>query len=192
MNRPVTASRRYAEAAFQIATRDGTTEQWQERLDQLAALLDDDRVARVAANPALAQGERERMLGEALGWEALGGDALGWPVDDPAFNLVRLLLRRGRIRLAGGIAREFRRLVQRASGIVAATVMSATELSPGEEAAIRARLEKMTGGKVELAFQLDPSLIGGVAVRIGDRMIDASVRGRLERLREQLMAGVAG
>jgi F-type H+-transporting ATPase subunit delta len=182
MNRPVTAARRYAEAAFQIATRDGTMEEWQDRLDQLAAMLDDDRVARVAANPALAQDERERMLAEAL----------GWPLEDPAFNLVRLLLRRGRIRLAGGIAREFRRLVQRASGVVAATVMSATELSPDEEAAIRARLEMMTGGKVELAFQLDPSLIGGVAVRIGDRMIDASVRGRLERLREQLMAGVAG
>ena len=182
MNRPVTAARRYAEAAFQIATRDGTTDQWQDRLDQLAAMLDDDRVARVAANPALAQGERERMLAEAL----------GWPMDELAFNLVRLLLRRGRIRLASGIAGEFRRLVQRASGVVAATVMSATELSPDEEAAIRARLEKMTGGKVELAFQLDPSLIGGVAVRIGDRMIDASVRGRLERLREHLIAGVAG
>jgi F-type H+-transporting ATPase subunit delta len=192
MKRPVTAARRYAEAAFQIATRDGTTEQWQERLDRLGALLDDDRVARVAANPALPQDERERMLGEALGWEALGSDAPGWATDDPAFNLVRLLLRRGRIRLASGIAREFRRLVQRASGIVPATVMSASELSPAEEDAIRARLEKMTGGKVELAFELDPSLIGGVAVRIGDRMIDASVRGRLERLREHLMAGVAG
>jgi F-type H+-transporting ATPase subunit delta len=187
MKRPVTAARRYAEAAFQIATRDGTTEQWQERLDRLAALLDDDRVARVAANPALPQEERERMLREVL-----GSDAFGWPTDDPAFNLVRLLLRRGRIRLSSGIAREFRRLVQRASGILPATVMSASELSPDEEAAIRARLEKMTGGKVELAFQLDPSLIGGVAVRIGDRMIDASVRGRLERLREHLMAGVAG
>ena len=181
MNRPVTAARRYAEAAFQIATRDGTRDQWQDRLDQLAALLEDDRVARVAANPALAQDERERMLREAL-----GGDALGWPTDDPAFNLVRLLLRRGRIRLASGIAGEFRRLVQRASGVVAATVMSATDLSPDEEAAIRARLEKMTGGKVELAFELDLSLIGGVAVRIGDRMIDASVRGRLERLSREL------
>jgi F-type H+-transporting ATPase subunit delta len=191
MKRPVTAARRYAEAAFQIATRDGTTEQWQERLDRLGALLDDDRFARVAANPALPQDERERMLGEALGWKSPGSDAV-WPTDDPAFNLVRLLLRRGRIRLASGIAREFRRLVQRASGIVPATVMSASELSPAEEAAIRARLEKMTGGKVELAFELDPSLIGGVAVRIGDRMIDASVRGRLERLREHLMAGVAG
>jgi F-type H+-transporting ATPase subunit delta len=182
MNRPVTAARRYAEAAFQIATRDGTTGQWQERLDQLAAMLDDDRVASVAANPALPPDERERMLGDALGWNVVGK-----PTDDPAFNLVRLLLRRGRIRLAGGIAREFRRLVQRASGIVSATVMSASALLPAEEAAIRARLEKMTGAKVELAFELDPSLIGGVAVRIGDRMIDASVRGRLERLRRELV-----
>jgi len=181
MKRPVTAARRYAEAAFQIATRDGTTTEWQERLDRLAELLRDERVDRLAGNPALPQEERERLLREAL----------GWPADDPAFNLVRLLVRRGRIRLAPGIAGEFRRLVQRSSGIVEATVTAATELSSAEQAAIRARLEAMTGQRVELGVTVDPSLIGGVAVRIGDRMIDASVRGRLERLRGRLLSGAA-
>ena len=182
MKRPVTAARRYAEAAFQIATRDGLIAQWQDRLDALAGLLADERVDRLAGNPALPQEERERVLREAL----------GWPADDPTFNLVRLLVRRGRTRLGPGIAREFRRLVQRSSGIVAATVTSATALSPAEEGAIRERLEAMTGQRVDLAVELDPSLIGGVAVRIGDRMIDASVRGRLQRLRERLVAGAVG
>ncbi len=181
MRRPVTAARRYAEAAFQIAARDDRTAHWQDRLDRLAELLADERVDRLAGNPALPHEERERVLREALGWDA----------GDPAFNLVRLLVRRGRTRLGPAIAREFRRLVQRSSGIVAATVTSATELSPAEQTAIRERLEAMTARRVDLAVQLDPSLIGGVAVRIGDRMIDASVRGRLERLRERLVAGVA-
>ena len=182
MKRPVTAARRYAEAAFQIATGDGTVAQWQGRLDRLAALLEDERVARIVANPALPQEARDQILREAL----------DWPAGDPAFNLVRLLVRRRRTRLAPRIAQEFRRLVQRANGIVAATVVSATELTPAEEAAIRERLQRMTGQRVELAVERDPSLIGGVAVRIGDRMIDASVRGRLERLRERLLAGAAG
>ena len=179
MKRSVTAARRYAEAAFQIATRDGTTAEWQARLDRLAELLGDDRVDRLVSHPALPQAERERVLREALGWGA----------DEPAFNLVRLLVRRGRIRLAPGIVREFRSLVQRSNGIVEAVVTSATALSPAEESAIRGRLEAMSGRRVELSTTVDPSLIGGVAVRIGDRMIDASVRGRLERLRERLVAG---
>jgi F-type H+-transporting ATPase subunit delta len=181
VKRPVTAARRYAEAAFQIASQEGATERWQQHLDQLAALLDDERAARVLANPALAQETRDDILRQTL----------RWPKDDAAFNLVRLLVRRNRIRLAPGIAQEFRRLVQRASGIVAATVISATDLNPAEVAAVAERVEQLSGRKVELTLTLDPALIGGVAVRIGDRMIDASVRGRLERLRERLLAGAA-
>lgn len=182
MKRPVTAARRYAEAAFQIAARDGTAGEWQHRLDHLAGVLADGRVDRLAMNPAIPQETRERVLREALEWGA----------DEPAFNLVRLLLRRGRTRLAAGIAREFHRLVQRSSGVVEAAVSSASQLSPAEEAAIRERLEAITGRRVELGVTVDPSLIGGVAVRFGDRMIDASVRGRLERLRDRLVAGATG
>lgn len=182
MRRPVTAARRYAEAAFQIATRDGSVDEWQERLERLAAALEDARLARLVANPALPPSDRETVLFEALGWSDEA---------HPAANLVRLLLRRGRIRLAGEIARAFHALVQRSRGITAATVSAAAPLSPAEQDAIRARLETMTGRTVELAVTIDPELIGGVAVRIGDRMIDASVRGRLRRLRERLVAGAA-
>jgi F-type H+-transporting ATPase subunit delta len=182
VRRPGTAARRYAEAAFQIAARDGATDEWQERLGRLAGVLDDARMARLAGNPALPPAERERVLLAALGWEG---------IDDPAVNLVRLLLRRGRIGLAGSIAAEFHRLVQRSRGIVGATVWAAAPLSAAEEDAVRRRLEAMTGRQVDLTVEIDPELIGGVAVRIGDRMIDASVRGRLRRLRERLVAGAA-
>jgi F-type H+-transporting ATPase subunit delta len=182
MKRPVTAARRYAEAAFQIATRDGAVEAWQERLDALAGLLADERMDRLAAHPALPGPERERIVREALGWAE----------DEPASNLVRLLVRRGRTRLAAALAREFHRLVQRSQGMVEASVVAAAPLSDAEETAIRERVEAMTGARVQLTVSVDPTLIGGVAVRIGDRLIDASVRGRLERLREQLVAGAAG
>jgi len=134
MRRPTTAARRYAEAAFQIASRDGSVDQWQDRLDQTAALMADARVEQLAGNPALPLEERERVLREALEWRA----------GDPALNLVRLLLHRGRLGLAEAIAREYRRLVQRSRGIVPAVVTSATELSDAERTAVRERLEAIT------------------------------------------------
>nr|MBA2373173.1 ATP synthase F1 subunit delta [Chloroflexota bacterium] len=66
---------------------------------------------------------------------------------------------------------------------------SASPLSPDEVRALQGRLETMTGGRVELDTQVDPSLLGGLVVRVGDRMIDGSVRGRLERLRNRLVSG---
>ena len=182
MRRPLTAARRYAEAAFQVASRDGTVDEWQARLDQLAALLEDERLEQIAANPAVPPEQREHVLVQALEWSR----------DDPALNLVRLLLRHGRLGLAAPISTRYRRLVQRARGIEPAVVTSATALTDAEQVAIRERLEAMTNKRIDMSVELDPDLIGGVVVRIGDHMIDASVRGRLERLRDQLVAGAAG
>ena len=67
--------------------------------------------------------------------------------------------------------------------------MSAAPLEPAEVKALTARLEQMTGGRIELEQEVDPSLLGGLVVRVGDRLIDGSVRGRLERLRNQLVSG---
>jgi F-type H+-transporting ATPase subunit delta len=87
------------------------------------------------------------------------------------------------------VAEQFRRLDDERQGITQATATSATALTPDEVRAITARLEQSTGGRIELDVQVDPSLLGGLVVRVGDRLIDGSVRGRLERLRNQLMSG---
>ena len=70
-----------------------------------------------------------------------------------------------------------------------ANVTSAQSLEPAELAAIAERVAAMAGARVEVVPAIDPELIGGLTVRIGDRLIDASVRGRLSRLRESLVAG---
>ena len=87
------------------------------------------------------------------------------------------------------IAHEFRRLHNKQAGIVEATATSAATLEPAEVDALRARLEQMTGAKIELDLLVDAQLLGGVQVRVGDLLIDGSVRGRLERLRGRLAAG---
>ena len=177
---PVRSSaRRYAEAAFQIADRDGALEQWLKDLETAAAVLGEEDVARLLANPAIPFDARAEIVNQVLGKR----------VSEKARNLVLLLVRRGRSELLPRVATEYRRLYDRREGIVEATVTSATQLDKDELAAIRSRIGELTSGKVEMTTNVDPSILGGVIIQLGDQLIDGSVRGRLERLRNQLAAG---
>ena len=173
------AARRYAEAAFEIAERDDSIDAWRRDLQMAAAVVADERVARQLANPAIPLEQRS----------ALAEKALGPAVSRPVLNLIQLQLRRGRIEQLPQVAAEFRRLDNARRGITEATATAAAELTPAEVEAITRRLEQLTGGRVELDVRVDPSLLGGLIVRVGDRLIDGSVRGRLERLRNRLVAG---
>ena len=179
MARRDTAPRRYAEAAFEVALRDGNVEAWRTDLDTASAVIGDAAVGHSLANPAVPLETR---------WAAVQG-ALGGTVSPGALNLIGLLLRRGRIEQLPRVADQFRRLDNARQGITIATATSAAPLSPDEVRAVTGRLEGMTGGPIDLDLQVDPSLLGGLVVRVGDRLIDGSVRGRLERLRNQLASG---
>ena len=179
MARPSTAARRYAEAAFEIGQRDGTVETWRRELDLAAAVLADPTVATGLDNPAVPTDRRAAAL----------ADAIGGSISRPVLNLIVMMLRRGRIEALPRVAAEFRRLDDQLNGLIHAHATSAASLEPSEVSALIARLEQMTGGRVELDLTVDPSLLGGLVVRVGDRLIDGSVRGRLERLRNQLVSG---
>lgn len=179
MARTGTVARRYAEAAFEIAQRDDTVEAWLAQLTQLGQSTADPSVVRTLENPNVPFESRHAALVAVLGPEALPQVA----------NLLGLVLRRRRVDALVDIAREFRRLYNRRAGIVEATATSALPLPAEEVAALRTRLEQMTQGRVELDMKVDPQLLGGVQVRIGDLLIDGSVRGRLERLRGRLASG---
>jgi F-type H+-transporting ATPase subunit delta len=187
MPRTTTAARRYAEAAFDLARRDGTEVAWAAALDAAADALSGPEVLRIVENPALPHQERLRAVRAALESPSLA-PAVG-PVGGRLANLVGLLVERRRVGRLPAIAREYRRLLDRQRGVVTAIVTSATSLTDEQLAAVRTRVETMTGSDVNLHTEVDPSLIGGLTVRIGDRLLDASVRGRLERLRNQLLAG---
>ena len=179
MARPTTAARRYAEAAFELARRDDALDAWRDDLALSAQLLGDERVAEIVGSPARPIGDRRALI-----------DRLLEPRVQPAMrNLARLLAERGRIDLLPAVASEYRRLLNRHRGIVPATVTSAAPLTAEETDAIRSRVRRMSGADVELTTEVDPALIGGLTIRVGDRLLDASVRGRLERLRDQLIAG---
>jgi F-type H+-transporting ATPase subunit delta len=172
------APRRYADAAFEIATRDGTIETWRRDLDSAAAEIDGSELMAILANPALPLEQRTDAARRVF-------DGLS----APARNLILLLVRRGRIEQLPRVAAEFRRLDEQRQGITRATATSAAPLTDTEVRALTARLEQLTGGRIALQTDVDESLIGGLVVRVGDRLIDGSVRGRLERLRNQLASG---
>ena len=174
-----TAARRYAEAAFEVATRDDAVEAWRAELDAAASIASDEDVGRMLANPAVALETRTEMAQTIF----------GKVVSQPVLNLIDLMLRRGRIHQLLRIAAEFRRLDNARQGITLATATSAAPLDPDEVLAVTERMEQLTGGRIELDLQVDPSLLGGLVVRVGDSLIDGSVRGRLERLRNQLVSG---
>ncbi|MEX1173007.1 MAG: F0F1 ATP synthase subunit delta [Chloroflexota bacterium] len=179
MARRDSGARRYAEAAFEVGLRDGTVERWRTELEAAASVVGDERALRALANPSIPFDQRSVAVAALLKGIA----------SDQAQNLVQLLLRRGRIEELPRVAAEFRRLDDRRQGITHATATSASELTPDEVRALTQRLEQSTGGRIALDVQVDPSLLGGLVVRVGDRLIDGSVRGRLERLRNQLISG---
>jgi F-type H+-transporting ATPase subunit delta len=173
------SARRYAEAAFEIATADGTLDEWLRDLKLAADAVRQPTVQRLLGNPAVAVAVRLKAA----------DDALGTRISDKAVNLIRLLIRRRRIELLPQVAARYEELYERQKGIVRATITSAAPLDDAELQAIQSRLSQMTGGTLRTDVNVDPSLLGGVIVRIGDRMIDGSVRGRLERLRNRIAAG---
>ena len=179
MARPVVAARRYAEAAFQVALRD----------DQLDGWRDDLAVARrSSAGPTSSRSSPARPSRSSSGW---GSCPSCWSAGSgpEALRLVSLLVERGRVRLLPRVAEEYARQLNAHRGVVMATVTSAVPLTADETAAIRSRVEAMAGSAVELRTEVDPGLIGGLTIQVRDRLLDASIRGRLERLRDQLHAG---
>jgi F-type H+-transporting ATPase subunit delta len=177
--RSSTAGRRYAEAAFELAKRDDAVDTWAEGLDRAAQITSDQHIRTFLDNPAAPLAERLALIDRVLAGKSLESVA----------RLVKLLTTRRAIDRLPEILAEYRRLVNRERGIVEALVTSAGPLTADETEALKAKVGQMTDRTVDLRVQVDDALIGGLTVRIGDTLYDASVRGRLERIREQLVSG---
>ncbi len=104
-------------------------------------------------------------------------------------NLIAVLISHNRIAHVSEVADAYRRLLQEQMGIHPAEIVTARELDAKEREALLAEVGKLAGGKVEANFKLDASILGGTVVRIGSTVYDGSVRGRLDRLRDALIAG---
>jgi F-type H+-transporting ATPase subunit delta len=171
-----TIARPYAEAAFEIAKAAGNTDVWAEQLALLAAIVEDSQVATQIGSPnATADQLRDLMF-------AVAGDGLAQPVQ----NLVRLLAQNKRLLVLPDIEKLFAQMKTAFDGLRHVEVTSAFAVDDADRDALAARLKAHFGADVELTVVEDPSLIGGIKVRAGDIVIDGSLRGKLERLSNDL------
>jgi len=104
-------------------------------------------------------------------------------------NLIAVLISNDRIAQVSEVADAWRTLLKEQMGIRPAEIITARALDEKEQAALVADIANMTGSKIDASFKLDASILGGTVVRIGSTVYDGSVRGRLERLKESLIAG---
>jgi F-type H+-transporting ATPase subunit delta len=172
-------ARRYARALFGIGLDAGKFEALGDELGELATLWNEsDELRQALENPVFKPTEKRAVLQTILPKIA--------PTPEVQ-RFVLLLLERRRIMLLPAIARAYRDLTDAHVGRVRAEVTSAQELSPATLDRVRRSLEQRTGKKVIIKSTVDPELIGGVVARVGDLVLDGSVRTQLEDLRSRLV-----
>ncbi|CAL1240323.1 F0F1 ATP synthase subunit delta [Candidatus Methylocalor cossyra] len=176
MDELTTLARPYAVAVYKRAKETGTTAQWAEALAFLTALMDDERMVRAANSPTV---NRAQFTAAFL-------SLCEGRLSPEAENFVRLLIQNHRLNLVKPIAELFNRYQAEDEGYVDVEVRTAFPLEGDEEPRLAAALERALGRKSRLRVSVDESLIGGVYLRAGDHVIDASVRGQIERLTKRL------
>ncbi|HEX4520767.1 MAG TPA: ATP synthase F1 subunit delta [Gaiellaceae bacterium] len=171
-----TAQRIYAGALFEAAQEKSRLPVVREQLEDLAAaIVAVPELSEVLVNPEI----DSRVKGEVL--EQILGKA-----DELIRNFVRLLVEKGRAGEIAAIATEFEALVAAEEQVLDVELTTAQELSDAAFKSIVSDIEKKSGRKVQAARSVDPDLIGGIVLQAGSMRLDASVRGRLDRLRQEL------
>jgi len=165
-------ARPYAEAIFQLAQARGELSSWSSMIALMKAIALDRRVKRLAKDPAVTDRQIADLFHD-IGGQQLNADAI---------NFVLLLLENNRLQLLGEIAELFEQNKADAEKTIKAEVISAFELTADQTQSITAALGKKFGRKVTVTASLEPSLIAGIVIRVGDKVIDSSVKGRLKEL----------
>jgi F-type H+-transporting ATPase subunit delta len=168
----------YAEALFSAAKDAGRLQEVAEELRDFVAAFDEVPELRLALrNPQLDPAAKVRVLEDVLGG-----------ADDLLRNFLRITAQKGRIGQIDQIGLEFERLLAREERRLDVELTTAFELSDAEARSIVGQIEEASGRTVEATRKVDPKLIGGIVLQAGSLRVDASVRGRLERLRHELVS----
>jgi len=178
MAEPSTIARPYAEAAFRLADAQGKLADWSAALANLSAVAADERVRAAIGDPNLPAAKVAGMILAVLAGKLTAETE----------NFVRVLAENGRLEVLAEIRAQYETLKNDREGVVEAEVYSAFELEPAQVADLVSRLEKKTGRKVRTRVSVDKSLIGGVKIVIGDKVIDGSARAQLGALENALKA----
>ena len=173
-----TIARPYAEAAFELARDEQALPAWSQMLRFAATIIGDERVAAALDNPRLDAAAKESLL------LSIGGDRF----DAQARNFIHVLVEGERVTLLPQIAAMFDTLKNEAEATARATIESAFALTDAQLAELQGALEKRFGEKMETTVIVNPDLIGGARVTVGDAVLDGSVQAKLAAMHAQLRA----
>ena len=170
------AAKRHAQAVFALALEDNQIDQWLEDLGRIRVVFDDPDITTLFEDPKISTGKKTQVLQDNLA-----------ELSTTALNLALLLVTKGRISLAPSIAEEFQMLVDTHKGVERIEVTTAISLGQTEIDRVSKMLSDAVGKQVRLSARVEPSIGGGLVVRIGDRIIDGSIQSKLQDLKRSLV-----
>lgn len=173
-----TIARPYAEAAFRIASDANALPAWSEMLRFLTEVATDGRVAAALDNPKLTAADKASLL------LSIGGERF----DTTGRNFVRVLVEADRVAVLPQIRSLFEALKNDADGVARARIDSAFPLADAQLAELKAALEKRFGRKIDATVNVDPALVGGARISVGDTVIDGTIEAQLAAMATRLRA----
>ena len=173
-------ARRYAGAIFEIARKQNTMDRTLEDVKGIAEVFAHRKLAYLLREPKIPAQRKETALRQALAAKVL----------PTSLNLALLIVQRGLVDVMPNIATEFEHLVLDYRNQAIAEVTTAAQLDDAQKAVVKRALEQKTGKSILIETRVDPSILGGVVARVGDEIIDGSVRNRLHVLQQQLLSGI--
>ena len=170
------SARRYAQAVFEIAVESDELERWLDDLTLLADSITNEEFRQTLSAPRVTMAQKERVIREGLGSS----------VGPLALNLMCLLASRGQVQVLPGIADRYQEMLDAHQGVERAEVVSAVSLTDGQRDQVTRMLNDLSGKDVRLTTRVDPEILGGLVIRVGDRVMDGSARTRLQNMRREL------
>jgi len=173
------AARRHARAAFQIALERNELDIWRGDLEKLSQAVKDPLLFAFLENPKVHLDNKAKVIREVL------KDA-----NPRVINLALLLVSRGRLNIIADVVREYGRMVDEVKGIAHADVTAAVKLSSDEEDKLARRLGDIVGSKVVVSTDVQPEIIGGLIIKVGDKLIDGSTKSQFTALKKSMGGSV--
>lgn len=170
------SARRHAQAVFHIAQEQNELDKWRSDLETIAEAMKDSTLYQFLESPKIHFDEKARLLRELLEG-----------ISPLAMNLVLLLVIKNRLGIVEDLVSEYGQLVDELRGIAHANVATAIPLDEKDKDNVTRRLSDALGKEILLVPQVDPSIIGGLTIRVGDKLIDGSTKSRLQSLRKSLV-----
>jgi F-type H+-transporting ATPase subunit delta len=176
MAEPVTIARPYAEAVYKLAREKSALAGWSDALANLDAVVGDTRVQAIISDPNVSAQQLEALVLGVI------GDKFEASVANEARNFIQVLVQNSRLELTPHIRGVYESLKREHEGTLEANVISALPISDEQVKALVTTLETKFKRKITAKVEIDPQLIGGVKIVVGDKVIDATVRGRLDAM----------